>query len=508
MNYIFKALIAFTLLQSYIFSQSGWQVVPSGTTNSLQSIHFADYDTGYVVGDVGTVLKSVDGGLIWQSLQTPVTKDLNDLFVFNGSTVLAVGDSGRMIFTIDGGAYWYIGIYNLTEDLYSVSFSGNNGICGGSSQTILYGDFYETGITWYTAQTGFFGGGFWAAYSLTPQIGFVAGENSIFQPLFGKTTDTGATWNFTAFYLNNNEGRATGIDFTDINIGYISASVWDGTGAIAKTTDGGTNWNSIIFSNPLWSVDFPISGASQVGYAVGDAGTIFKTFDAGTSWQQQQSGISQKLNKTYFLDPEFGFAVGENGIILKTIDGGLPVELISFSAEVKAHNIILSWRTATETNNQGFEIERMNSGGIFEMIGFVDGSGTTTESKAYSFVDAKLNAGTFTYRLKQIDFDGKFSYSNTVEVEIVIPSTFMLEQNYPNPFNPNTTIRFSIPVETDVRLNVFNTLGQEVAEIINSRLKEGYHEIDFDATNLTSGIYFYRLEADKFVEVKKMILLK
>ena len=83
-----------------------------------------------------------------------------------------------------------------------------------------------------------------------------------------------------------------------------------------------------------------------------------------------------------------------------------------------------------------------------------------------------------------------------------------MEQNYPNPFNPKTTIRFSIPVETEVRLNVFNALGQEAAEIINGRLKEGYHEVEFDAGSLTSGIYFYRLEADKFVDVKKMIILK
>jgi hypothetical protein len=110
--------------------------------------------------------------------------------------------------------------------------------------------------------------------------------------------------------------------------------------------------------------------------------------------------------------------------------------------------------------------------------------------------------------LKQIDYDGSFSYSGIVELEIKTPSTFSLEQNYPNPFNPGTLIRFSIPVETNVRLNVYNTLGQEVAEIINSRLKEGYHEVEFDAGSLTSGIYFYRLEADKFVDVKKMIIIK
>ena len=188
-------------------------------------------------------------------------------------------------------------------------------------------------------------------------------------------------------------------------------------------------------------------------------------------------------------------------------EGAVPVELNSFKASATDSDIELSWITATETNNSGFEIQR-NKDGHFETIKFVNGNGTTTETHAYTYVDKSLSVGTYVYRLKQLDFDGSFSYSNTIDVEVSTPSTFTLEQNYPNPFNPSTTIRFSVPVETDVRLNVFNTLGQEVAQIINSRIKEGYHEVNFDAGSLTSGIYFYRLEADKFVDVKKMIIIK
>ena len=507
MNYLFKALVVFTFLQSYIFSQSGWQLIPSGTTNSLQSIHFADYDIGYVVGEVGTVLKTVDGGLTWQSIQTPVTNDLNDLFVFDGHTIVAVGDSGTVIFTIDGGNFWYVGPYILTEDYYSVSFSGNNGICGGSSQTILYGEFYETGITWYTAQNGFFGGGFWGASMLTPQFGFVAGENSIFQPLFGKTTDSGVNWDFTAFYLNNNEGTATGVDFTDANNGYVSAAVWDGTGAISKTANGGTDWITIMNTNPIWDIDFPISGASLIGYAVGENGTILKTFNGGLSWSPQQSGTTVRLNGVHFLDIDVGYAVGANGIILRTIDGGVPVELTSFSARVNEQNVILNWTTATEINNRGFEVEKL-FGSDWAVIGFVEGNGTTTEPKSYLFKDENLDAGIYKYRLKQIDFDGTYEYSDIIEAEVTTPIEFELSQNYPNPFNPSTKIKFSLNAETDIQLNVYNTLGQKVAEIFSGSLKEGYHEVVFDAGSLTSGIYFYRLETDQFVDVKKMILLR
>lgn len=190
----------------------------------------------------------------------------------------------------------------------------------------------------------------------------------------------------------------------------------------------------------------------------------------------------------------------------------VPVELTSFTVNANGTDAELRWTTSTETNNKGFEIERTASSNAplqeWLLVGYVPGFGTTTEPKSYSFVDSKLSSGKYIYRLKQIDFDGSFSYSGVVELEVKTPGTFSLEQNYPNPFNPGTLIRFSIPVETDVRLNVYNTLGQEVAEIINSRLKEGYHEVEFDAGSLTSGIYFYRLEADKFVDVKKMIIIK
>lgn len=185
-----------------------------------------------------------------------------------------------------------------------------------------------------------------------------------------------------------------------------------------------------------------------------------------------------------------------------------PVELSAFTASPNGTDVELRWTTATETNNKGFDIERMISSDVFEVVGFVPGFGTTTEPKTYSYTDSKLSSGKYSYRLKQIDYDGSFSYSNVLETEVITPSTFSLEQNYPNPFNPSTKIKFSIPAESNVLLNVFNTLGQEVAQILNGRLKEGFHEVEFEAGNLTSGIYFYRLEADKFVDVKKMIIIK
>jgi hypothetical protein len=186
----------------------------------------------------------------------------------------------------------------------------------------------------------------------------------------------------------------------------------------------------------------------------------------------------------------------------------VPVEFTSFSSVVNGNNVILNWSTATELNNFGFEIQRAAAGNEFSTIGFVPGYGTTTEAKTYRFVDANLSAGNYTYRLKQIDFNGTFAYSDEVNTEVTSLAQFELAQNYPNPFNPSTTIKFSIPQSSSVTLKIFNTLGQEVSIVLNENLEAGFHTIDFNASELNSGVYFYRLDAGSFSEVKKMTLIK
>ncbi|MCW8804792.1 MAG: T9SS type A sorting domain-containing protein [Ignavibacteriaceae bacterium] len=186
----------------------------------------------------------------------------------------------------------------------------------------------------------------------------------------------------------------------------------------------------------------------------------------------------------------------------------VPVELTSFTAISNRNTITLNWSTASELNNQGFEIQRSNKGSDFESIGFTPGYGTSTETKNYSYVDANLSSGTYAYRLKQFDFDGTFSYSDIVNVDVTGPMQFELSQNYPNPFNPSTTINFSIPQSSNVTLKVFNTLGQEVATLVNQNMESGVHTINFDASALNSGIYFYRLDAGQYSDVRKMTLIK
>jgi hypothetical protein len=203
--------------------------------------------------------------------------------------------------------------------------------------------------------------------------------------------------------------------------------------------------------------------------------------------------------------------------------GFIPVELKSFTANVIDNIVLLEWVTASEVNNSGFEIERRNpplpkdpsdnplQGGennSWERIGFVEGKGTITEIQFYSFADEELKPGLYTYRLKQIDFDGTFEYSPVVEVEVGIPEQFELFQNYPNPFNPSTVISYQLPVNSIVTLKVYDLLGREVATLVDEYKPAGRYEVEFDAGNLASGSYFYKLQAGEFIETKKLILMK
>ncbi len=185
----------------------------------------------------------------------------------------------------------------------------------------------------------------------------------------------------------------------------------------------------------------------------------------------------------------------------------LPVELTSFNAQVLNNGVRLNWTTASELNNAGFEVQRSNNQTNWTALGFVRGAGTTTEAQSYSFTDAQATGRVF-YRLKQIDFDGQFEYSNVIEVNAGLPKQFALEQNYPNPFNPSTMISYQLPASSNVSLKVFDMLGKEVATLVNGRQEAGAYTMNFNANQLSSGVYFYRLQAGNFVQTRKMMLVK
>jgi hypothetical protein len=250
------------------------------------------------------------------------------------------------------------------------------------------------------------------------------------------------------------------------------------------------------------------------------------------AWSYNLSQTAAQVKQLLFDWPEdlgtagydnvFGYGRGD---ALNIFDNALPVELSSFTAKVlKNGGVKLDWRTETEVDNYGFEVERGIGSGQwavgnspseirhpqFEKIGFVEGHGNSNSPKEYSFLDNNARYGKYAYRLKQVDTDGDFEYSNVIEVDAgLIPGGFVLEQNYPNPFNPFTTIKFAVAETQEAELKVFDVLGNEVAELFNGTAEgEKVYEVEFDAAGLSSGIYFYSFRAQNNYTSKKMILIK
>lgn len=186
----------------------------------------------------------------------------------------------------------------------------------------------------------------------------------------------------------------------------------------------------------------------------------------------------------------------------------VPVELTSFTGSYENGVVNLKWLTATEKSNYGFEVEKRNDYSGYGSIGFVNGTGTSTNRITYNFIDENLSSARYYYRLKQIDLDGTIEYSNEVMIEIDDLNDFQLYQNYPNPFNPGTEINFTLAKAGNITLKIYNGLGSEVATLLDGFMTSGKHSVKFDAQNLTTGIYFYRIKGEDFTSTRKMLLIK
>lgn len=225
----------------------------------------------------------------------------------------------------------------------------------------------------------------------------------------------------------------------------------------------------------------------------------------------QQHALVKRTGLTGFSE----FGIGGNIADGNSLNNApMPVNLSSLSSiAIGKNNIKLNWTTASELNNSGFEVERAevrSQNSEFSKIGFISGNGTKNTPTNYSFEDRNLQTGKYKYRLKQIDNNGNFEYfALNGEVEIGVPKKFDLSQNYPNPFNPVTKINFDLPENGLVNLRLYDMLGREVANIVNNEYRTaGYYTVNFDASKLSSGIYFYRMNAGSFSGIKKMAVIK
>ena len=310
------------------------------------------------------------------------------------------------------------------------------------------------------------------------------------------------------------EATITGISFS----GYVNATNWPYWSITPMPDNPVTSGAATIYNDALAGYD------QGTAYLYSDESSSFSpgwhdyTLENGVvpDLQAAVSGsqgwfamgfVDRDFSTSYFVNFD-GWNTAQPPYIVVDYNYITPVELSSFTAAAGIGTVNLNWSTATETNNKGFEIERKSTNGDFQKVGYVAGFGTTTEPKSYKFTDNIVEGGEYTYRLRQIDLNGSASYSNTVEVEVNAPRIFALEQNYPNPFNPATIIKYSIPQDQQVKLNVYNLLGENVMTLINRFQKAGPHEVNFNASNLASGVYFYKLEAGIQISIKKMILMK
>ncbi len=327
-------------------------------------------------------------------------------------------------------------------------------------------------------------------------------------------------------------GSAAYLYTMDISTGALTAvgQIQNANAPVAFSIDCGGNAYvvnaeaTLTSTAVLYSLNLSTAAATVIGTNLGFDNVTFGSQDMDFNpedgylyWSAYwSSGFFDEGGSFRVIDPVGGTST-EIGVFgsFETITGlsinadcPTPVEMTSFSASANSNSVTLNWSTATETNNKGFSVERLSDSSPWQQVGFVPGFGTSVQQHSYSFNDNNLNSGSYSYRLKQTDFDGSFEYSDVVSADISQPAQFRLDQNYPNPFNPSTKISYSVPEKSFVSIKVYSVTGEEVASLVNEVQPEGLHLVTFNAKNLSSGIYIARMTAGNFTSTIKMNLLR
>jgi photosystem II stability/assembly factor-like uncharacterized protein len=531
MKSIISILVFFVL---FVFnSQAQWVQQISGTTVTLQSVKAVNDNVIWIAGDEGSVLNSTNGGTTW-NLRTITQSDYINFGVAatDLNTAWVIGTTVDTPYTVkiwkttNGGSSWnqqYTVVSNFSNNIHF--FDSNNGVYIGDPNPLVSPEWNiltttNGGTSWNRVLPA----NYPPANELCGEFGLVRafaayGDNvwfstfNIYCPTENNriyhSSDRGFHW--TAFDLPYNGDELSFISFGNqtngIAISY-SSSIF---GILSRTTNGGSNWTVVdTVDIAPWAVR-NAPGFENFFMVVGDDGIIngksYYSTDFGNLWNsvpvatQSLYDVSMTTNNAW--------AVGPNGVILKmNLSSVVPVELTAFTAQSENQKVILNWTTATELNNNGFEIQRKVAESEFATVGFVKGEGTTSNQREYSYIDKELVDGKYFYRLKQIDFNGTYEYSNVIEIDVRSLNEYALEQNYPNPFNPTTTIGYVLKEKSNAKLILLNAIGEEVAVLVNEEQEKGFHKVDFNASTLASGVYFYRLQAGSFVQTRKMILLK
>lgn len=486
----------------YKTTDAGLNWTTVGNNQQLNIISFVDANTGYTAGNSSTFEKTTDGGNTWQIMQSfSSALTINAMEFIDASTGYIGGNTGNLIKTTDGGASWTTLTPGVATNILSLKFidanTGYYGTTAGGVRITTNG-----GANWTALTTG-------AATNITglsfpsANTGYLCSTTGIVR----KTTNAGTNWTLLTTKITAN---LNSIYFLDDNTGWAVGA----SGKTIRTTNGGTVWDTTTTPGSTQALNSVRFGSVNQGIAVGNTGTIMVTNNGGANWSAQTSGTTANLRSVNLQASNNIFVSGGNGVILNSNDQILPVELSSFTSSVVNGSVLLNWKTVSELNNSGFEVQRSyKSDDVWIKMGFVTGSGTTSNERSYSFEDRNLASGIYHYRLKQVDYNGNFEYKNlSNEVVVGKPITFALNQNYPNPFNPSTKISFEIPIDGIVSLKIFDVSGKEVMTLIDGFKTADYYTVSFDARSLPSGVYFAKLvtenNGNNLVKTIKMVLSK
>jgi photosystem II stability/assembly factor-like uncharacterized protein len=483
------------------------------TTNRVMSL--AVGSNGYIYAGTYSngAYKSTDNGTNWIPSLSPGLYSVYEVY-----SLVAGGPD-----TIYAGSYAN-GIYRTTN---SGDSWGNPSDMGGGA-FLPAGDVYAVAIgptgTVYAAHGGNMYNSTDKGRNWTEVKNSTSGGTSGFQTIAFGSSRVYIGGSIDWFYFSTNdgsswtwEGSSSGLAHAPLTLAVnASGTIFAGTSSsgVYKSTNGGVNWSTA--STNLGDLHINILAINSAGviYA-GTTNGIYVSTNNGSTWTSDTSGLINKDIRSLAFDYSGNVLAGAykndgTGGLWRSA-AILPVELGAFTVLQKEHAAVLQWKTATEINNYGFDIERRTIGSTssWTKIGFIFGNGTSNTEHTYSFADANVSSGTYVYRLKQIDNDGTYKYSSEAEITIAVPAVFALNQNYPNPFNPSTTMNFTLAQDGYTTLKMYDVLGKEVATLIDGEMKAGVQNtVTFDASKLSSGVYFLRLASSGNAQLKKMLLLK
>jgi photosystem II stability/assembly factor-like uncharacterized protein len=313
-----KTIITLCTLLVLSFSvQSQWITINLSTISSLNCVFFVNDQTGFISS--GVLRKTTNGGFNWNILDPFSSQQIYSVYFFNASTGLISG-YGKIAKTTNGGMNWSLIMNGLPDGLYTLSLYNNSrGICCGSMGAVYYTT--NGGDNWSVGGPNMYSLSINSSFMLNGSTGYCGGVNDPPYPNFGKTTNGGANWEYSLIMAYNYRTYINGIYFFDDQNGIVVSGLYPSVlGGISRTTNGGVNWTHQVFPNVLKSVDFP---SANIGYCVGDGGTIMKSTNGGVNWNSQISGTASLLKSIFFVDTLLGFAVGGNGVLLKTTNGGI-----------------------------------------------------------------------------------------------------------------------------------------------------------------------------------------